>query len=280
MGMSTYNDLPDHLSHSARGDAERCEKLFQLSRIIKAEEIPAWFFAGGTAVHQATEDHDRGVEVKPWDEYFYPLVESLLEREPQYGTWLHGGSDDSPDMGDEWNEIGPRCIENWQAFTTGGGFEVTDVEVDVTTILPGCYIPIKGFIDRIGVHPVHGEMIVDIKTGKNRPKGKKQLETYAALLRQKTGRKVTKGAFFMAREGRLTRPVDLSLATPGVVGKQFGDTVSALSYRTFKADKQFNCKWCVHKLNCFAFSGDTPRTRYYDPANPGYDHNQGEEPPF
>lgn len=278
--MAIYNDLPDHLSHSAKGDAERCEKLFQLGRIIKAEEIPAWFFAGGTAVHQMTEQYDLTGETGEWVDYFYPLVGSLMERDPAYKQWLHGGADDSPDRGEEWDLIGPQCVENWKSFITGVGFRVTDIELDVTTILPGCYIPIKGFIDRIGVHPDHGEMIVDIKTGKNRPKGNEQLETYAALLRQSTGRKITKGAFFMAREGRLTRVVDLSLATPGVVGKRFGDTVSALSYRTFAANKQFNCKWCVHKLNCFAFSGDTSRTRYYDPSNPHYDHNNGEEPPF
>lgn len=276
----TYNDLPDHLSHSAKGDAERCEKKFQLGRIIRAEELPAWYFAGGTAVHRATEDIDHGQELRPWHEYFYPEVASLMETEPNTGLWLTGGSDEAPDRGDEWETLGPMCVENWKSFVSEGGFQVSDIELDVTTILPGCYIPIKGFIDRIGVHPKYGEMIIDIKTGKNRPKGNEQLETYAALLRQKTGRRIKKGAYFMAREGALTRPADLSLATPAVVGKRFGDVVQSLSYRTFNADKQFNCKWCTHKLNCFAFSGDTLRTRYYDPSNPHYDHNQGEEPPF
>lgn len=278
--MPVYNDLPDHLSHSAKGDAERCEKLFQLGRIIRAEELPAWYFAGGTAVHKATEDFDRGTGGKTWVEYFDPEVEALMEVEPATASWLHGGSDDSPDRGEEWDRIGPLCVENWKSFVRDEGFRVTDIELDVTAILPGCYIPIKGFIDRIGVHPVHGEMIVDIKTGKNRPKGNEQLETYAALLRKSTGRKVAKGAFFMAREGRLTRVADLSLATPGAVGKRFGDVVTSLSHRTFAANKQFNCKWCTHQLNCFAFSGDTARTRFYDPSHPGHDDNKGEEPPF
>lgn len=276
--MATYNDLPDHLSHSAKTDAARCKKLFQLGRIIKAQSLPAWYFAGGTAVHRATEDFDLGREVRPWWWYFYPEVEAQRRYEPDTSVWLHGGAEDSPDRGPEWNNIGPQCIDNWKTFIRDEGFKVTDIELDVTTLLPGCYIPIKGYVDRIGIHPVHGEMIIDIKSGKNRPKGNEQLETYAALLHQKTGRRVTKGAFFMAREGKLTRVADLSTATPQVVGKRFGDSIQELSYRTWEPAKQFSCKWCSHKLNCFAMSGPTVRTRFYDPDHPLFD--KGEEIPF
>lgn len=272
MGMATHNDLPDHLSHSAKGDAERCQKKFYLGRIARALELPAWYFAGGTAVHRATEDHDQGQLVRPWHEYFYPEVERLMQQEPDTVQWLHGGSEEDPDTGEAWDDIGPGCVGAWKSFAESD-FQVSDVELDVTTILPGCYVPIKGFIDRIGVHKVHGEMIVDIKTGKNRPKGNEQLKTYAALLFQKTGRRVAKGAYFMAREGKLTRPVDLSQVDPLEVGREFGRVVESLSFRAFTAEKQFTCKWCEHKLNCFAFSGDTPRTRWYDPSNP---HHQGE----
>lgn len=278
--MLTYNDLPDHLSHSARTDADRCKKLFQLSRIIKAQPVPAWFFAGGTAVHRATEDFDLGREVKPWEEYFYPEVSRLMQIEPDVTRWLVGGAEDAPDRGPEWNKIGPTCVKNWMTFASSEGVEIDDVEIDVTCLLPGCYIPVKGFVDRVIRHPVHGEMIIDIKTSKNRPKGNEQLETYAALLHQKTGRRITKGAFFLAREGRLTRVADLSDATPQEVGGRFGQSVQDLAYRTWEPAKQFKCKWCPHSLNCFAVSGDTVRTRFYDPDNPHYSHPQSEEPPL
>jgi hypothetical protein len=53
------NLLPPHLSYSALTDYTKCGKLYQLNRVLKLPERPAWWSLGGRAVHAATEAHDR-----------------------------------------------------------------------------------------------------------------------------------------------------------------------------------------------------------------------------
>lgn len=268
--------MTGHLSYSSLTTWQRCPKQYELSRIRKAEAVPAWYFAGGSAVHEATEDYDRGEPVGSWESYFYPWAEEALKREPNVREWMAGGSQDDPDDGDKWAEIGPRCIENWKTFVDGE-FDVRTIELDVTTRLPGLYFPIKGFIDRVGLHEKHGQMIVDIKTGKNLPKDKGlQLGIYSALYEHKFGVRINKGAYFMAREGRLSRPYDLSKWSIEEVVRMFRATALEVSAGQFPAKQEYSCRFCDQRLNCFKVSGDTPRTEYYDSSHPRYT----EEIPF
>lgn len=50
-----------HVSYSALSDWLRCGKYFQLKRLLRFPEKPAWWNVGGHAVHSATEAHDRMV---------------------------------------------------------------------------------------------------------------------------------------------------------------------------------------------------------------------------
>lgn len=233
-----------------------------------AESIPAWYFMGGTAVHKATEDNDLGFPSRTWDNYFYPEVEEALRIEPNVHEWMSGGSKDDPDTGDKWNVIGPTCIANWQYFAATE-FVVRDIEVEVTTTLPGLWFPVKGFVDRVGHHKEHGEMIIDIKTGKNLPKDKGlQLGVYSALYEHRYGIRIDTGAYYMAREGRLSRPYDLSSYTIDKVAGMFRATALEVSEGKYPAKQEYTCRFCDQRLNCYKVSGDTPRTRYYDSANP------------
>lgn len=259
---------------------DRCPKSYQLSRIIKAQQQPAWYFLGGTAVHLAADDLDRGLPLKAWKDYFYPEVKKALALEPNHKGWLSGGAKDDPDQGDAWMSIGPTCVSNWKDFTSGV-FQVDEIELDVTARLPGSHLKVKGFIDRLGEHDDHGRMIVDIKSGKNLPKDKGlQIATYSALYLMVSGEIVTKGAYFMAREGVLSKvyefdPMDTLLE----MGKRVKTTAAEIGAGEFPAKVEYTCRFCDQAPNCFAYSGDTQRTRYYDPANPH--HEQKEEvPPF
>lgn len=266
----------EHLSYSSLTTWSRCPKSFELSRIVKAEPIPAFYFAGGTAVHNATQDYDEGKTVRPWEEYFYPEVVEGSAREPNFSEWMMGGSKESPDDGDRWMEIGPLCIENWKKFSDSE-FDVRTIELDVSTRLPGLPVKVKGFIDRVGLHEKHGQMIVDIKTGKNLPKDKGlQLGIYSALYEHKFGVRINKGAYFMAREGRLSRPYDLSKWSIEEVVRMFRATALEVSAGQFPAKQEYSCRFCDQRLNCFKVSGDTPRTEYYDSSHPRYT----EEIPF
>lgn len=270
-----------HLSYSSMNAWQRCPKQYQLSRIIKAQGQPAWYFLGGTAVHQATEDHDSGRGTKEWSEYFYPEVEKALTREPDHKSWLSGGGKEDPDQGDAWMTIGPKCISNWKTFTATE-YKVEEIELDVTARLPGSHLKVKGFIDRLGEHKTQGRMIVDIKSGKNLPKDKGlQLATYSSLYLMTSGEVIGKGAYFMAREGVLSKVYEFDpMQTLIDMGKRVKATAAEISAGEFPAKVEYTCRFCDQAPNCFAFSGDTQRTRYYDPSSPKYARDKDEEIPF
>jgi ATP-dependent helicase/DNAse subunit B len=62
-GLSMVNvngyELPAHISYSAMTTFLDCGHLYFLTRVVGLEEAPAWWFIGGSAVHEATEEYDR-----------------------------------------------------------------------------------------------------------------------------------------------------------------------------------------------------------------------------
>lgn len=280
-----------HLSYSSVNTFDRCPKSYQLSRVIGAQPLPAVYFALGTAVHEITEEMDRAEQsttTQPekscrytgadFRDVYFAEINKGLQKEPSIDKWLCGGSDGPRAAAELALETGPRCIENWKSFTSKD-FKVTDIELDVTCRLPGMYLKTKGFIDRTGDHIDHGRMIVDFKTGKNKPKDKgKQLKVYSALLTASTGEIITKGAYFMAQKGKLSKVYDLSDSTPESLGAEYKAKLREMNGSDYEARVEFTCKFCDQQLNCFAYSGDTERTKYYDPASPHYDKRN--EVPF
>lgn len=267
--------IPEHLSYSTLTSWE-CRKAYQLGKIVEAPAKPAVYFAGGTAVHKALEDYDRGDRVMgSWESYFYPEVSRMMEDNRgiywDVKKWLTGGPIGSPETPDDWMTVGPTCIENWMTFTRKT-FNVNklSIELDVTGTLPGCPVPIKGFIDRTGEYELHGDMIIDIKSGKTKPKSPLQLGVYRALMMQKYGEAPSLGAYFMAREGRIIgKPVDLTEYTPETVGAMFGDVyaqmVEAEKNDDYAYNRQFTCQWCTQQDNCLNYSGQTKQAKKYDP---------------
>lgn len=56
------SDTPvPHVSYSQFNEFVGCGERFRLTRIIGISEQPAYWFAGGTAVHTATEAIDRAL---------------------------------------------------------------------------------------------------------------------------------------------------------------------------------------------------------------------------
>jgi hypothetical protein len=251
--------------------------------MLKAQPLPAVYFALGTAVHNVTEEIDRfewNQRAQPTTErytgpdfrsVYYSEMKKGLAQEPDIKNWLAGGSDGPLAAADLALETGPRCIENWKGFTSEV-FQVNDIELDVTCRLPGMYLKTKGFVDRVGDHAKYGAMIVDIKSGKNPPKDKgKQLKDYGALLLASTGQQVTKGAYYMAQEGKLGKVYDLD-QTPEDLGAENKALLRTINSSDYEAKVEFTCRFCTQQVNCYAFAGDTPRTKYYDPSHPEYDH--------
>src|SRR5512139_2719742 len=261
--------IPDHLSYSALNDWTRCPKKFQLGRIVKAQPLPAWYFAAGTAVHLAFDDYDATQgEMQDWKSYFYTLVSDAMKIEPDTSKWMAGGSEADPETGPSWDVLGPQILEKYKSFP----FEAEHIELDVSAALPNG-VKVQGYTDRIGILPGGDDgkfkAIVDIKSGRNMPKDKGlQLKVYSMLYMLYTGELIEKGAYYNAREGKIGKVYDLKMQPDE--WRQLLDRFARAwddlnTTQVFEAKREFSCKFCEHKLNCWAYSGNTPRTKYYDP---------------
>lgn len=61
MSEPTLRVGPAHVSYSAFSTWLSCGEQYRLTRIEQVPEAPAWYLAGGSAVHAATEVFDRAV---------------------------------------------------------------------------------------------------------------------------------------------------------------------------------------------------------------------------
>lgn len=274
---------PDHISHSARETLLRCAKSYFLSRMTSAPKRPALWLAGGSAVHEVTEEYDRWDEDRPfdvlsyWEILFGEQLDKLREAEPNEWNWRRSQSEPI----ERWNQLGPQFVQayiDWrerspyEIWTTPDG--VPAIELDVSGYLPGCPVEIKAYLDRVFHDPVFDQLIiVDLKTSKRPPKNSDQFATYAALLAAKYGVAPQLGAPFMNRKASLGTPYPLLGFTPEVVGEMYGEAWAQIERGDFTASPGEACYLCDMSASCAAKNG--PLAHLYDPDSPGY-----ETPPF
>lgn len=274
-----YMKLPDHLSYSALSAYQKCPRSFQLGRVLKAEETPSWYFAVGTAVHQFVEIHLQGGSPDV-EQLFMGEVERLMEIEPDTHTWAHAGPDTDPVVEEKALQQAQACAE--RAIVLLDEIDVWEVELDVSGMLPGCDMPIMGFVDIVGEHRKHGPIIGDWKTGKGRPKNALQLETYHALLHGPD--QIAKARRWSAKAGagfkglwlmvhpeaaKNPRPIEFK-ETPVSMGNMYGDMARAIRKEVFPARiRKWECDHCFQAVNCIVASGPTARAKYYEEIREG-----------
>jgi putative RecB family exonuclease len=279
--ITGQRDGPAHLSHSARETLERCAKSWFLKYRTPAPRRPALWSVGGSAVHAVTEAWDRGTlaegEVRECGEYnFNGFLGKARQAEPD--EWKWGRSPSEPI--DVWRSQGLTFVQSYIDWRKRSPYEIWTtpdgqpaIELDVSGMLPGCPVEIKGFVDRIFHDPVFDQLLdVDLKSGKRPPKNGQQFGTYGALMQVKYGVETKLGVPFLNRKGTLGKPYELAEYTPEAVGKVFGDAWDKIQAGEFKADTS-DCYICDVASSCAAKNG--PLASRYDP-----DHSDYERPPF
>lgn len=266
--------IPEHMSYSALSRYEECPRSYYLGRVKRAEEKQTWFFPIGTAVHYMIEYYLEHQITLTAEEVFYPIIERQLEIDPVDVNWLAGGSQDDPTMRGKALDLVKACFENALKFLED--LDVWEVEYDATASLPGCEVPIKAFIDIVAEHKKHGPVIVDWKTGKQKPKNNLQLETYQALLSRPSisgndhpftehGSLVFTGLWAMLNpEASQARKVDLSEVDVAALGRRYQAAYDAIKEKKWKANAGFHCRFCTMAPNCLIEAGPSARARYYD----------------
>jgi putative RecB family exonuclease len=252
------------LSYSALTQYEQCPRAYYLGRVKQARSKATWFFPVGTVVHESIEHYLEHGEVPNFEEKFYPLVANQMLTEPDDTKWLAGGPVADPVIRAKAVQLGKDCVEAAVEYLQD--FTVHHVELDVSGMLPGCEVLIKGFVDVLGEHKKHGLGIVDWKSSASKPKDNFQLETYRALT-MKTHPQYTKGFFAMLRPSAAkARPIDLSGVDDAMIGARYQRAYEAIKAKLWQTKASYSCNWCFQAPNCLLQSGNTPRARYYDAA--------------
>lgn len=267
----------EYISYSQYSTFTQCPRARYLSKVRAGEETQTWYLPMGTSVHRMIEDHLGGIDVTEAsaEAYFYPLVEAQLGIEPDTSKWLAAGPKDSPVVEERALALVRSCFT--RALEELEQIDVWEVEYDASGRLPGLDVPVRAFIDIVGEHKKKGPVLLDWKTGSTKP-GNFQLETYGALLQSPTldggdhpftehGTLPFKGRYVMLKPGAPnTRYIDASV-DPTEVGAKYQKVVNAIRAQDLRADKGFQCRFCLQQDNCLANAGPTPRAKYYDKSD-------------
>lgn len=268
---------PGHISYSSRTTYELCPKQYQLTRLIKVPEMPAWWSVGGSAVHAVMEAYDGSPEnflhlLEEWDIAFQNEKTKAEQVEPDSRRWRQSTGKNPPRSEAEWNEWGPRFIRRyidwrerspWKIWVTPDG--EPGIELDVSGRLPGCDLEIKAFLDRVFHDPITDSLwILDAKSG-SKDATIQQLGTYAALVEQKYGVRADKGLTFNVRKGTPSAVKNLSTWTREYTGKLYAETAQQMLAGKFPAKPDsFRCtRMCGVRHACAAVNG--AQADLYDP---------------
>lgn len=294
-----------HTSHSQlTGWAERCQKAFELRRIRRAPERPAWWLVGGSTVHEVTEELDRrGLEfgLTPADLNVTIEVEELTVAKLDYLTarlvessgvpssdWFTAGRGAGQGY-DYWAENAPRMVQNYLSWRTRVGWEIAEfdgepaIEFDLNVTIElrkhlgdqaAHLVPVEGPAvgapDRVFNLPNRELVIVDVKSGSSTPKTLAQQGLYATQLEMLGHRRPRYGTFVKVKEdgGVHTPLAPLAKFDRRFFEIQFAGMRAQVETGAFLPNVGDNCRTCGVAGACYAAGGaDSAK---WDPLDPEY----------
>ncbi len=248
---------------------QRCPEQYRLEKIVKVQRGPDVWSHAGTAYHTATEHYDRDQfydRPEPVEHYYdifrdqmdqmlteeearteIPISEFRTSKGADYEWWVDHG----PGLIDEY--IAWRHETDYGIAVDKDGQPAIEVHFEITlTRLDGEKFILNGYIDRVftDVPDVHGDLVVDLKTGMSQS-DQIQLGTYAAAWHQMTGRYCDTGAFYMARKNGLSTPRWLgALASMRALNGAYGELDRSVQAGIFPPRMGNECISCFVREHC------------------------------
>jgi len=247
---------------------EKCAWRWYLQRVERVRPRPAAWSFHGTAFHSAAEAWERSSRTLEADEVtelfhdeYTRMVNEALAEEKDTDKWLAAGrytggedierryylgleqtaayvqwsKDSRPKLWTEPNEGGPA------------------LELSFMVELGG--IKVRGFIDQALEDDDDKVRVRDLKTGTM--KSKFQLQTYAVAMRKQWNVEVERADWYLAKDGRLSRPLKVGEVSEDEIGQRFADMDAGVKAGRFPANPGFDCNFCDVSHGCIFFS---PRT--------------------
>lgn len=254
---------PPHVSFSQIDNWSKCGEAFRLEKVERVPSKPAWWFPGGSAVHTATEWYDKGQAgdrdaAELWADAFKLEVDKVAAgTDVPQEKWRAGGraSKDYPNKNDGawWNDHGPAMVQGWIDFRNTTAWKLLEVEVEVNGTLGGA--PVKAYIDRVFATPEGELAVVDLKAGSRAPESTYQLGWYADQYEQIFGQRPSVGAFWMARQNKMTEPESLHNWTRARLDRWVGKFMVAREHEIYIPKVSSSCRTCGVNDYCAAVGG-------------------------
>jgi hypothetical protein len=264
----------NYLSYSSLSSYLDCSERWRLERVLKAPQTDAWYFAGGSSVHGASEDLDRDGITDEGEAFAYWNTnwQANLAKIDDLSKVKAGGraTKEWPDKENRawWEAKGPEFVANWirwrtTKFNEGWQFlPMPDgspaIEVPIQVVLnegTDDHVLVKGYVDRVLVNDDGEVMVVDLKSGSRLPASSLQLGIYGLGMQRNFGITAPLGAYWMARTGVLSQPSSLLHYTHDLVGKWFGNAQKGIEENVFIPHVGPFCGSCGVAPYCAAVGG-------------------------
>lgn len=240
---------------------EQCGHRFYLQRIERVPTRKAAWSHHGTAFHAAVEEYELSQRTMSADDAvdlfsdrYSSLVNADLEQEPDTDKWLAAGLPGGDDIERRYH-LGQEQVRSyieWAETHPTKTWKTPDsdkpaVELYFLVDLGG--VNVRGFIDQVVEEPDGTLRPRDWKTGTT--KSRFQLETYSVALRKAYGAEVNRADWYLAKSGRLSRPLRMDTVTEEQIAARFVAMDEGVKAGEFPAKPGFQCRFCDVSHACF-----------------------------
>lgn len=187
------------------------------------------------------------------DEYT-ELVNEALEKEPDTDKWLAAGRYTGGEDIERRYVLGLEQTADYVVWSLTNKPDIWttpegDAGLELSFMVELGGIKVRGFIDQSLSEGENKVRIRDLKTGST--KSKFQLQTYAVATRKQWGVEVEKADWYLARDGRLSRPVKVGEVSEDEIGQRYADMDAGVKRGDFPASPGFDCRFCDMAHACF-----------------------------
>jgi putative RecB family exonuclease len=193
------------------------------------------------------------------DEYT-ALTNAALEKEPNTDVWLAAGRYTGGEDIERRYFLGlehTRAYVEWSLKNEPAIWKEPDetpaLELSFMVELGG--VKVRGFIDQALDEGEGTVRVRDLKTGSM--KSKFQLQSYAVAMRKQWGVNVELADWYLAKTGKLSRPVKVAEVSEGEIGQRYADMDAGVKRGDFPANPGYDCRFCDVSHACIFFSKKT-----------------------
>ncbi|MEV3860726.1 PD-(D/E)XK nuclease family protein [Streptomyces sp. NPDC050095] len=234
---------------------EKCAWRWYLQRVERVPPRPAAWSMHGTAFHSAAEAWERSARTMDdeavrgvFREQYTDMVTKALEMEPNTDLWLSAGRYSGGEDIERRYRLGLEQTTAYVAWTRTAAPSIWTLpesgepalELYFMVELGG--IKVRGYIDQVLEDSERSVRVRDLKTGST--KSKFQLQTYAVAIRKQWGTKVDTADWYLARDGRLSRPVKVGGVSEDEIGQRFADMDEGVKAGRVPAKPGYDCRFC------------------------------------